>query len=169
VVVDPKRYFGPRDSTQCGSRSNADPSGRECTRRRRKNTCRCTNSSGHITHLDEARHAIVAAAGYPVQPPEVKVDVEVGGLPEALDQRDGAAVALVGLQPSAVRQMARDHPRCATCSIGVTGCNCDASSNRSAIGGDKTHWRSGTCGMTWSDQMGGGLRHPAGPARRTEP
>jgi hypothetical protein len=36
----------------------------------------------------------------------VKVDVEVRRKPEALDQRDGAAVAFVGLEPGAVQQTA---------------------------------------------------------------
>jgi len=39
----------------------------------------------------------------------VQVGVEVGGSPEALDQRDGAAAAFVGLGPSVVQQVARDH------------------------------------------------------------
>jgi hypothetical protein len=35
--------------------------------------------------------------------------VEVGGGPEALDQRDGATMAFVGAQPASVQQVARDH------------------------------------------------------------
>jgi len=40
--------------------------------------------------------------------PGVLVDVAVGGRGEALDQRDGAAVTFVCLQPGAVQKMARD-------------------------------------------------------------
>ena len=41
----------------------------------------------------------------------------------------------------------------ATCSTGVTSLGCAASSRRSrrsGMGNDSTHWRTGTCGMTWS-------------------
>ena len=37
------------------------------------------------------------------------------------------------------------------------------------IGSDSTHWRTGTCGITWRDEMGSRLRHAPGAARRTEP
>ena len=40
--------------------------------------------------------------------------------------------------------------RCTTCSTGVTSSGCAASSNRSGIGSESTHWRTGTWGMTWS-------------------
>ena len=36
-----------------------------------------------------------------------------------------------------------------TCSAGVTNAGCAASSSRSGIGSDRTHWRTGTWGMTW--------------------
>ena len=36
--------------------------------------------------------------------------VEVGRRPKTLDQRDGAAVGFLGLEPSLAEQMARDHP-----------------------------------------------------------
>jgi hypothetical protein len=39
----------------------------------------------------------------------VQVDVQVGGRAEALDQRDGAAVTFVGLEPGSLQQMAREH------------------------------------------------------------
>jgi len=62
-------------------------------------------------HLDKHRHAIAIAIApvHPVQHRAVKVDVEVGGRAEALDQREGAALALVGLEPGAVQQVARNH------------------------------------------------------------
>ena len=40
--------------------------------------------------------------------------------------------------------------RCTTCGTGVTSSGCEACYRRSAIGSDKTHCRTGTCGMTWS-------------------
>jgi len=39
----------------------------------------------------------------------VKMYVEVGGRPEALDQRDGAAAAFICVELGCVQQMARDH------------------------------------------------------------
>nr|WP_234413820.1 hypothetical protein [Ideonella sp. A 288] len=60
-------------------------------------------------HLDEGRHAVATAPVHAVQHQAVQVDVEVGGRAEALDQRDGAAVAFVGLEPGLPHQMARDH------------------------------------------------------------
>jgi hypothetical protein len=39
----------------------------------------------------------------------VQVDVEVGGGPEALDQRHSAAVTIVGVELGGVEQAARDH------------------------------------------------------------
>ncbi len=38
----------------------------------------------------------------------MQVDVEVGGGPQALVQRDGAAVALFASEPNAIQQVARD-------------------------------------------------------------
>ncbi len=35
--------------------------------------------------------------------------VAIGRRPKALDQRDGAAVGFLGLEPSLAEQMARDH------------------------------------------------------------
>jgi hypothetical protein len=58
---------------------------------------------------------------------------EVGGRAKALDQRDGAAVALVGLELGAGQQMLRNHA---------------LHHLRSGIGSDSTHCRTGTCGMT---------------------
>ena len=39
---------------------------------------------------------------------------------------------------------------CTTCSTGVSSLGCAASSRRRGIGSDRTHWRIGTWGMTWS-------------------
>ena len=61
------------------------------------------------TRLDEGWRAVGAAAVHAVQHQAMKVDVQVGGRAEALDQRDGAAVAFVGLEPSVVQQVPRDH------------------------------------------------------------
>lgn len=44
----------------------------------------------------------------------------------------------------------QQHARSPTCSTGVTSLGCAASSRRSAMGSDKTHWRTGRCGLTWS-------------------
>ena len=52
--------------------------------------------------LDEGRHTIGAAAVHAVQHRAVQVDVQVGGGSEALDQRDGAAVAFVASEPNAI-------------------------------------------------------------------
>jgi hypothetical protein len=53
---------------------------------------------GGRIHLDEGWRAISAAPIHPVQHEAVQVNVEVGGRPEALNQRDGATVAFVGLE-----------------------------------------------------------------------
>jgi hypothetical protein len=52
---------------------------------------------GGRAHFDELRHAIGTTPVHPVQQQAVKMYVEVGRRAEALDQRDGAAVAFVGL------------------------------------------------------------------------
>jgi hypothetical protein len=51
-------------------------------------------------HLDKSRHAVTTASVHAVQHQEVQVDAEVGGGAKALDQRDRAAVAFVGLSPA---------------------------------------------------------------------
>ncbi len=40
--------------------------------------------------------------------------------------------------------------RCTTCSTGVTSLGCAASNRRSGMGNERTHWRTGTRGLTWS-------------------
>ena len=64
---------------------------------------------GRRGHLDEDRLTVGAAPVHAVQHQAVQVDVQVGGRPEALDQRDGAAVGLVCLEASLPEQVARDH------------------------------------------------------------
>ena len=54
--------------------------------------------------------------------------------------------------------------RCTTCCIGVTSSGRDASIRRSAIGADKTHWRTGICGMPGSSP-----RQTAGSAGPRQP
>jgi hypothetical protein len=63
---------------------------------------------GGCLRLDEGRRAIGTAAVHPIQHQAVQVDVEVAGRSEALDQRDGAALSLVGGELG-VQQVARDH------------------------------------------------------------
>jgi hypothetical protein len=55
--------------------------------------------AGGRTHFDELRHAIGTTPVHPVQQQAVQVDVQVERRAEALDQRDGAAMAFVGLEP----------------------------------------------------------------------
>jgi hypothetical protein len=64
---------------------------------------------GRRTRLDETGHAIGVAAVHPVQDQAVEVDVQVGGRPKALYQRDRAAMAFVGLEPGGIQQMSREH------------------------------------------------------------
>jgi hypothetical protein len=64
---------------------------------------------GGRTRHDEAGRAVGVAAVHAVQHQAVQVDVEVGGGSEALDQRDGAALTFIGLEPGAIQQVARDH------------------------------------------------------------
>jgi hypothetical protein len=65
-------------------------------------------SASSVGYLDEDRLAFGAAPVDAVQHQAVKVDVQVGGRAEALDQRDGTAVGLVCLQPSLLEQVARE-------------------------------------------------------------
>ena len=64
---------------------------------------------GGRIRLNEGRRTIGVAAVHPVQYQTVQVDVEVGGRAKALDQRDGAAVTFVSLEPRLPQQMSRDH------------------------------------------------------------
>jgi hypothetical protein len=59
---------------------------------------------GGRTGLDETGHAIGVAAVHAVQHQAVQVDVEIGRGAEALDQRDGAALAFVATEPRVVQQ-----------------------------------------------------------------
>ena len=70
----------------------------------------------------------------------MQVNVEVGRRAEALDQRDGAAVGFVGLEPSLAEQVPRDQAVNHACSTEVTSLGCAASSSRSGIGSDSTFW-----------------------------
>ena len=58
---------------------------------------------------------------------------------------------------------------CTTCGTGVTNPGCAASSTRSEIGSDSTHWRTGTCGSEPGHKQSGGLfapgERPGGNAR----
>ena len=96
----------------------------------------------------------------------MKVDVEVGRRAEALNQRDGAAVGFVRLEPGLTEQCVIT--RCITCSTGVTSLGCAASSRRSGIGSDRTHWRIGTCGDDVVHQVSRRLRHAPSAARRAK-
>jgi hypothetical protein len=60
-------------------------------------------------YLDEFRRAVSAAPAHAVQHQAVQVDVEVGSGPEALDQRDGAAVGLFGIRTRPLEQKPHDH------------------------------------------------------------
>ena len=50
--------------------------------------------------------------------------------------------------------------RCTTCSTGVTSLGCAASSSRSGMGSDSTHWRTGTCGSEPGHKQSSGLFVP---------
>jgi hypothetical protein len=64
---------------------------------------------GGRASLDEAGRAISVATVHPVQDQAVQVDVQVGSRAKALDQRDGAALAFVALEPRVAQQMPLDH------------------------------------------------------------
>ncbi len=67
---------------------------------------------GRRGQLHEFRRPVSAAPVHAVQHQAVQVDVQVGGLPEALDQRDRAAVERVGrfdISAGLPSQMACDH------------------------------------------------------------
>jgi hypothetical protein len=64
---------------------------------------------GGRTRFGEDRPAMGVAAVHPVQHQAVQVDVEIGGRAQALDQRDGTALAFVTLQRRVVQQMPLDH------------------------------------------------------------
>lgn len=59
--------------------------------------------------FDEPRRAVGAAPVHAVQHQAVQVYFEVGRRGEALNQRDGAAVGFVRLEPGLTEQAARDH------------------------------------------------------------
>ena len=81
----------------------------------------------------------------------MKVNVQAGGRAKAPIQSDRTAVSLVGLEPGLTEQVARD---CAVHHLqhGRHQLGCAASSRRSGMGGESTHWRTGTWGMTWPTQ-----------------
>ena len=61
------------------------------------------------TGLDEHWHTIGTAPVHAVQHQAMQMYVEVGRRPKTLDQRDGAAVALLAFESNAIQQVARDH------------------------------------------------------------
>jgi hypothetical protein len=64
---------------------------------------------GGCSDFDERRQTVGTAPAPTVRRQAAQVHVEVGGGSQALDQRDGAAVAHLGLQPGVVRQVRPDH------------------------------------------------------------
>ena len=72
--------------------------------------------------------------------------LSLGRRPKTLDQRDGSAVGFVRLEPSLAEQMARDHAvhhlQHRRDQFGLRG----KLANRSGIGSESTHWRTGTRG-----------------------
>ena len=64
---------------------------------------------GWRRYFDEGRFTVGIASVHAVQHQAVDVYVEIGGRAEALDQRDRAAVGLVGLETGLPEQVARDH------------------------------------------------------------
>ena len=60
-------------------------------------------------HFCEDRGAVGTRSVHAVQHQAVQVDVEIGRGPEALDQRDRAAVGLVSFESRLTQQVARDH------------------------------------------------------------
>ena len=59
--------------------------------------------------------------------------------------------------------------RCTTCSSSVISFGCAASSRRSGMGSDSTHWRTGTCGMTWSTRCAARGTKPSALAAECHP
>ena len=76
-----------------------------------KNLCNtvCSASSVGARTLTKTGAPLAPDRYNPVQLQAVHADVEVGGRPKASDQRDGAAVGGVRLEPSLAEQVARDH------------------------------------------------------------
>ena len=63
---------------------------------------------GRRGHFDEDRFAFGVAPVHAVQHRAVKVDVQIGRRSKSLDQRDRAAVSLLGRHPGLIEQKARD-------------------------------------------------------------
>ena len=59
--------------------------------------------------IDEDRGAVAAKSVHAVQHQAVQVDDEIGGRPEALDQRDRSAVGLVSIETGLAEQVASNH------------------------------------------------------------
>jgi hypothetical protein len=106
---------------------------------------------GRRRNFDEFRHSVGTAPVHAVQHQAVQVNVEVGRRAEALDQRDRAAVGFVRLELSLAEQVLRDYTvhdlQHGRHQLGLCG---QQQAQRGVIGSDSTHWRTGTCGMTWS-------------------
>ncbi len=123
---------------------------------------------GGRTRLDEARHAVAAAPVHPVQHQAVKVDVQVRSRAEALDERDGAAVAFVGLQAGALQQVPRHHAlhhlQHRGDEFGLRG---QQQAQRDRQRQDPLAHRHVRDDVI--DQVRRGLRHPARATRRAEP
>jgi hypothetical protein len=137
-------------------------------RRRLQWLSACSSSSVGASASGVGWRAINAAPIHLVQHEAVQVKVEVGRRAEALDQRDGTAVAFVGLEPGSLEQMAREHAlhhlQHRRDQLGLHGQQ-HAQRDRQRqhplphryVRDDMVH------------QVRGGLRHPPRTARGTEP
>jgi hypothetical protein len=64
---------------------------------------------GWRRYLDEFRRAVGTRSVHAVQHQAVQVDVQPGGRPEALNERDDAVVGLACLESGLPKQVAREH------------------------------------------------------------
>ena len=122
---------------------------------------------GWRRHVHENRFAFGVAAVHAVQHQAVKVNVEIGRRAEALDQRDRAAVGLVGFEPGLIEQEARDdavhHLQHWRHQLGLCG------QQQAQRDGQRQHpLAHGHARNDVIDQVGSRLRHAPGAARRAK-
>jgi hypothetical protein len=128
-----------RDEFGARARSGAEPAVHHQIQSIETREDAAAGQRNHRLREDDLRLAVCAAPVHAVQLQAVQVDVEIGGRARALDQRDDAAIGLVGLHARQLERKPSDHAvhdlQHGRHKLGL----CGQQRRRRGIGSDRTH------------------------------